>query len=92
MQVSEPAKNVWIALQLIERTNVRVLGSKPGQEVASGAVIVTNRIRMKSRRERVDSQLEAVRQRMLERRTTHPVHEIGTGRGRMCCATARAYC
>ena len=48
VQVSKPAKNVWIALQPVERTNFGVLGPKPRQEVASGAAIVTNGIRMKS--------------------------------------------
>jgi hypothetical protein len=92
VQVSKPAKNMWITLQLVERTNVRVLGSKPRQEVASSAAIMTNCISMKSRPQRIDSLLEAVRQRVLERRKTRTVHEIGTGSGRMCCATARAYC
>ena len=29
---------------------------------------------------------------MLERGPSRTVHEVVTGRGRMCCATARAYC
>ena len=76
VQVSEPAKNVWITLQLVKRTNVRVVGPKPCQEVASGAAIVTNRLGMKSRPQRIDSLLEVLRQRMLERGTTRTVHEI----------------
>jgi hypothetical protein len=36
--------------------------------------------------------VEEKHQGMLEWRTSHAAHEVVTGRGRMCWATARAYC
>jgi hypothetical protein len=43
--------------------------------------------------EGVDSMLEDGRENMLQRQRTmsHSIHNEVTGRGRICCATARVY-
>jgi hypothetical protein len=45
---------------------------------------MTNRIWMKGSAKGIDSMFEALGQRMLERRATRTVHDVVTGRGRMC--------
>jgi hypothetical protein len=66
-------------------------GAEVGQELADGPAIVTSRFRMKRGAEGIDGAVEDRSQRMGERRATR-AHEAVTGSGRMCWATARAYC
>jgi len=56
-----------------------------------GPAVVTGRIRMQSGTKRIDRPIEDRGQRKLERGESHTVHDAGTGSGRICWATARAY-
>ena len=55
-------------------------------------MVMTSRVGTERNREGIDRVVEEKSQRMWERRASCTVHEAVTGRGRMCCATARAYC
>ena len=61
------------------------------EEVAGSAPVVTSRVRMERGTEGIDSAVEDRSQPVLEPRTPRAIHGEGTGRGRMCWATARAY-
>jgi hypothetical protein len=89
-QGGEPGQDVRIAAQLWEGLHQRVLGAEKIQEIADGAVVETNRLLVEGGGERLSGALKQRSYRMLEGRA--PVHS-GIGRvGRICCATARAYC
>src|ERR1700731_4188770 len=89
-QASEPGQDVRIAAQLLEGLHLRVSGAKKIQEIADGALVETNRLLVEGSGERLGGALKQSSQWMLEGR--EPVHS-GMGRaGRICCATARAYC
>src|SRR6202521_4908546 len=90
-QARHPAEEVWIAAQLIERAYLRMSGPEVRQELANSAAVVTNRLRIQRGAEGVDGAVQDQRQRMGERRATR-AHESFPGSGRMCWATARAYC
>ena len=61
------------------------------KEVADSPSVVTSRFRTECHAEGIDRAVEDRSQRMLKRRASRAVHEETFGRGRMCCATARAY-
>src|ERR1700687_773600 len=89
-QRGEPGQDVRIAAQLLEGVHLRVLSAEKIQEIADGAVIETNRLLVEGSGERLSGALKQGSQRMLEGRA--PVHSGIGGAGRICCATARAYC
>ena len=91
-QAGQPAENVWITAQLMETANFGIVGAEIGQEVACGATVVTNRVRVKCGADGVNRTSEPLGQRMLKRRAACTIHDGVTGSGRMCWATARAYC
>jgi hypothetical protein len=84
LQVSQPGEDMRFALQLIERANLRMFGTQPSQELAYCAAIMANRVGVKGSTKRVDSLLEVLRQRMFDWGAEHVVHDVVTGRGRMC--------
>ena len=90
-QARHPAEEVWIAAQLIERAHLRMNGSEVGQELADGAAVVTSGVRIQRGAEGIDSAVQDGSQRMRQRRASD-AHEAVPGSGRMCWATARAYC
>src|SRR6266852_8024844 len=90
-QGGHPAEEVWIAAQLIERAHLGMSGTKVSQELADGPAVVTSRLRMERGAEGIDGAVQDRSQRMRERRATC-AHEAVPGSGRMCWATARAYC
>ena len=90
-QARHPAEDVWIATQLIERAYLGMSGAEVSQELADGPAVVTSRLRVQRGAEGVDGAVEDRRQRMSERRASG-AHEAVSGSGRMCWATARAYC
>ena len=78
-------------MQLVEALHLRMIGAEIAEEVAGSSAVVTSGFGTEPRAERIDRAIEDRSQRMLERRASRAVHEAVTGRGRMCCATARAY-
>ena len=90
-QARHPAEDVWIATQLIERAYLGMSGAEVSQELADGPAVVTSRLRIQRGAEGVDGAVEDRSQRMGKRRASR-AHEAVTGSGRMCWATARAYC
>src|ERR1700694_2092530 len=89
-QRGEPGQDVRIAAQVLEAVRLRVLSAKKIQEIADSAIVETNRLLVEGSGERLGGALKRSSHRMLEGR--EPVHS-GRGRaGRICCATARAYC
>ena len=90
-QARHPAEDVWIATQLIERAYLGMSGAEVSQELANSPAVVTSRLWVQRGAEGVDGTVEDRRQRMSERRASG-AHEAVTGSGRMCWATARAYC
>ena len=87
-QASHPAENVGFTTQLVQALHLRMISAEIAQEIAGGPTVVTSRVGTERNREGIDRAVEQRSQRMLERRA---VQEAVTGRGRMCCATARAY-
>ena len=79
-----------MAAQLVERADLGMSGGEVGEKLADGAVVVTSRVRKERGAERADRAVEDRSQRMEERGASP--HEAVTGSGRMCWATARAYC
>ena len=77
---------------MVQALHPRMIRTKIAQEVANSPAVVTNSLIAECNAEGIDSAVEEKSERMLERRASHAVHEVVTGRGRMCCATARAYC
>ena len=89
-QRGEPAQDVRITAQLLERLHLRVVGPKEIQEISNSAVVETKCLLIEGRSgQGLGGALKQGCQRMLERRES--VHRIGRA-GRICCATARAYC
>ena len=77
---------------MVEALHFRMISAEIAQEVAGRAAVMTSRVGAEGNTEGIDRAIEEGSQRMLERRASRAVHEAVTGRGRMCCATARAYC
>ena len=69
-----------------------MIGSEITEEFAHRSAVVTSGTRTECSAEGIDSMLEDRSQGMLEWRAARAVHEEILGRGRMQCATARAYC
>ena len=69
-----------------------MVGAEIGQEVAGRATVLTSRVGSQRGAERIDGPSEQVGQGMLKGSTARKVHDGITGIGRMCWATARAYC
>ena len=90
-QAIHPAEEVGIAAQLIDRAHFRMNGCEVSQELADGAAVVTSRFRIQRGAEGIDSAVQDGSQRMRQRRASD-AHEAVPGSGRMCWATARAYC
>jgi hypothetical protein len=76
---------------MVQALHLKMIGTEISQIVASPTV-VTGRVGTERSAEGIDSAVEEGSQRMLERGASRAVHEADTGRGRMCCATTRAYC
>ena len=89
-QARHPAEEMRLAAQLVERADLGMSGGEVGEKLADGAVVVTSRVRKERGAERADRAVEDRSQRMEERGASP--HEAVTGSGRMCWATARAYC
>ena len=87
-----PPEDVGVAAKLRERAYLGVCGAEIAQEVADGSPVVASGFGMERSCERGDGAVEGIRQRMLKRRSPCAIHERFPGRGRMCWATARAYC
>ena len=91
-QASQPAEDVRVTAQLMQRTNLGMIGAEIAQEVARGATVLTTRLRSECGTDGVDSAPEEVGQWMLQRSAARAIHDGVTGTGLMCWATARAYC
>jgi hypothetical protein len=87
-----PAEEVGIPSQLLEGVYLRVGGTEIAEEVAHGPAVVTMAFRTERRADRIDGAVEEGGQGMEEWGVSGAVHEESLGRGRTCCATARAYC
>jgi hypothetical protein len=83
---------VRLAAELIQAVDLGMIDSEIAEEFAHRPAVVTSGIRTKCDAEGIDRTLEDLSQRMLQWKTAHAVHEEILGRGRMHCATARAYC
>jgi len=93
-QAGHPTEDVGITTQLVQALHLRMIGAEIAQEVASRSAVTTSRVGTERNSEGINRAVEERSQspRMLERRTSRAVHEEEAfGRGRMCCATARAY-
>ena len=42
--MSDPAEDMWITAQLIERDNLGIVGAEIGEEMAGCAMVVTSRL------------------------------------------------
>ncbi len=91
VQAGHPAEDVRLTMQLVEALHLRMIGAEIAQEVAGRPAVLTNGLETECHAERIDRAIEDRSKRMLERRASRAAHEEITGRGRMCCATARAY-
>ena len=91
-QESQPTEDVGIAAQLIESVNLGILSAEICQKVPSGSAIGGNGCIPQRSRHRFRRWLEELRQRMSRERKTFSFHGCNGGAGRMCWATARAYC
>ena len=91
VQAGHPAEDVEFPAQLVQALHLRMISAEIAQEVAGSPALVTSGFGTERRPERIDRTIEDRSQRMLERGTSRAVHEEAFGRGRMCCATARAY-
>ena len=76
---------------MVQALHPRMIRTKIAQEVANSPAVLTNGLMAECNAEGIDSAVEEKSERMLERRASHAVHEEAFGRGRTCCATARAY-
>src|SRR5664279_3531818 len=90
-QLGQPPEDVGIAAQLFQRADLWMVSTQVSQKQVGRTVILTDRGFAECRGQRLGSMLEQLRQRMLERRSSGSHIYEGRG-GRMCCATARAYC
>ena len=90
-QAGHPAEDVRFTAQLVQALHLRMISAEIAQEVAGGPTVVTSRVGTECHAEGIDRAIEDRSQRMLKRRASRAVHEEAFGRGRMCCATARAY-
>ena len=91
-EAGQPPEEVGIAAQLIELADVGVRSAEIGEEVAHRAAVGTNRAWLEGGAEGVDRAFEQREQGVCQRRTACAFHFGVTGSGRMCWATARAYC
>src|ERR1700751_586015 len=91
-QARHPAEDVGFTAQLVQALHLRMIGTEIAQEMASSPAVMTSRVGTERNSEGIDRAVEEQSQRMLERRASRTVHGAVAGRGRMCCATARAYC
>ena len=91
-QTGHPAEDVRFTAQLVQGLHRGMSSAEIAQEVASSPTIVTSRFGTECHDEGIDCAVEERNQRMLKRRASRAAHEAVTGKGRMCCATARAYC
>jgi hypothetical protein len=82
---------VRIASQLLDASDLRILGAQIDEEVAHDHVVVTSAGRSKRGAQRLDSACEGWCQRMLEWRAAPALHDEILDWGRMHCAAARAY-
>ena len=75
--MGQPAENVRVAAQLIERTNRRMIGAEIDQEVARYATVtvLTGRIRSLGGSERLDGSPEPESQWMLKGSVAGEPHE-----------------
>ena len=76
---------------MVQALHLRMISAEIAQEIADRAVVMTSRLGTECYAEGIDRAVEDRSQRMLERRASRAVHEENFGRGRTCCATARAY-
>ena len=90
-EAGHPAQEVGLTAQLVQAVHLGVFGAEIAQEVASSPTVVTSGFGTECSAEGIDSAVEDRNQMMLKRRVARADHEEVTGRGRMCCATARAY-
>ena len=86
-----PAEDVGFAAQLVQALHLRMISAEIAQEISGGPTVVTSGVGTECYAEGIDGAVEDRSQRMLERRASRAVHEETFGRGRTCCATARAY-
>jgi hypothetical protein len=83
---------VRFAAQLMQRTNGGMIVGEVDQEVAHSARVLACRIRSKRGSKGLDGLPELESQRMFNGSVSGKLHDLVAGTGRMCCATARAYC
>ena len=91
MQVRHPAQDVGLTAQLLQAVHARVMGAEIAQEVANCPTIVTSGVGTECNAKGIDCAVEGRSERMLEGRAACAVHAEIWGRGRMRCATTRAY-
>ena len=91
VQAGHPAEDVEFTAQLVQALHLRMISTEIAQEIACGPTVVTSGVGTECHGEGIDRAVEDRNQRMLQRRAWRAIHEEITGRGRMCCATARAY-
>jgi len=92
VQAGHPTEDVGFTVQLVQALHLGMSSAKIAQEVADGSAVLSNGLVAKGHAEGIDRAVEQRSQGMLKWRKSHAAHEVVTGRGRMCCATARAYC
>ena len=87
------AEDMGVAVQLIERTNLRILSGEIIQKMANGSAIAGDGCITQRSGNRFRRWLEELCQRVVgERKNTFWFHDCDGGMGRMSWATARAYC
>jgi hypothetical protein len=92
VQAGHPTEDVGFTAQLLQTLDLGMSRAEIAQKVADGPAVLTNGLIAECDAERIDRVVEQKCQGMLEWRTSQAAHEVVTGRGRMCWATARAYC
>jgi len=86
-----PAQDVGLTVQMLETVHLGICEAKKSQEIARGTAVMADRIGAECKAEGINGTIEDRCQGMLERGAASAVHEETLGRGRVCCATARAY-
>jgi len=92
-QVRHPTENVCITALLIQRVQLGIFGLQKAQKIAGRSTVMPGRVGMERSAQGVDGLIEDGRQNVWQRQGTvsHSIHDEVTGRGRICCATARVY-
>ena len=91
-QQGQPTEDMGIAVQLMERVNLRMLSAEISQKVPNGSAIGSDGCITQRGRYRFRRWPEELGQRVRGEWNTFSFHDSAGGTGRMSRATARAYC